>query len=74
MNLEEALRVDIDYWENCDDPTELKPELLKGDIIALKRIEYEKLYGREWTNRLIGLPRDTESKAVERCKELYEVI
>lgn len=73
MNLEEALRADIDYWENCDDFEELQPETLRGDIIALKRIEYEKYYGKDWTYHLIGLPRGPELSAIERAKEIYMV-
>lgn len=66
MSLVEALRLDIDYYEDVEDIKELETlaTYYVGEVIALRRIE----------DVVYGPVSSLEKDAVERLGELYEDI
>ena len=66
MTLKEMLILDLDYFENVEDGQELADcrDIIVGDMIALRRIEYG--------NEIVGPVQNIEQEAVERVMEMYK--
>lgn len=65
MTLKEMLMLDLDYFENVDNAQELIDckDVIIGDMIALRRIEY--------SDEVVGPMTDIEKRATERVLEMY---